>query len=441
MGVPDRIDPVADRCVAGGRLGRTEIGISRTASRAIVVRTVFAGEVVGIVALLFDVPHHVAAGVDHLHQVGDLAVDRPGRALVTVLVVLWRKRRDLVGGQVLAIRRDGLGGEISIGLEILVVLLEQDVPVLVDLQQRRDAESGIVDRVGVRSDEGAVGGHCALRGRRARIRLERRGGRVADEGIRARHIRDVAAAMVVEYGGPHGERVGDERNIDRGVDVRIRIAPGRDAVAGVDIAFRDVELGLVRDVANGAGLGSAAEQRSLGTLQHLDALHVHHVHIVVACRELHGLVVQVQGDVRERRGGRLRLIARTAGAQAAHEDVAGAGTVAAEGHVGRVLQKVVEGLHVELLQLIARDRLNGDGHVLNRFRPALRRHRDLLDALGIARVSPRGGMRCAHSQAGTAQDCRNSVRQLRICVHCLGSLLLFGIISIERDTAISRAAE
>ena len=113
-------------------------------------------------------------------------------------------------------------------------------------------------------------------------------------------------------------------------------------------------LRLVGDVTDGARLGAATEESALRTFENLDALHVDQVDVVIAGRELHRLIVEVQRDVRKRRRGRLRLVARAAAAQAAHEDVAGAGSVAAEGDVRGVLQQVVEAHDVQLLQLLRR---------------------------------------------------------------------------------------
>ena len=153
---------------------------------------------------------------------------------------------------------------------------------------------------------------------------------------------------------------------------------GRDAVAGIELARGRIEIRLVRDVADGARLGAAAEERALRSLEDLDALHVDHVDIEVARRELHRLLVEVDRHVGKRRRGRLGLVARADTAEAAHENVAGARPVAAEGDVGRVLEKVVLVLNAELLQLHARDRLHGERDVLHRLRSAGRSHGDLL---------------------------------------------------------------
>ena len=200
--------------------------------------------------------------------------------------------------------------------------------------------------------------------------------------------------MVGENRRPHGQGVGDQRQVDRRIAARVRVAARRRAVADIDIAFGDIQLRLVRDVANGAGLRAAAEQRALRAFEDFDPLHVDHVDVIVAGRELHRLVVQVQGDVREGRRGRLRLVAGAAGTQAAHENIAAAGTVSAEGHVRRVPQQVIEGGDVELLQLLAGDRLNRDRYVLDALRASLGRDRDLLDGIGIGGL----GRPCRHAQ-------------------------------------------
>ena len=66
------------------------------------------------------------------------------------------------------------------------------------------------------------------------------------------------------------------------LSVAVRIAAGGDAVAGVDVALGDIELRLVRDVADHAGLRAAAEQRALRALEDFDALHVDEIDVGVA---------------------------------------------------------------------------------------------------------------------------------------------------------------
>ncbi len=80
------------------------VEIARAGADARVVRAGEAAHVVGVVLLPVDVPDHVAAGVHQAQQVAQLAVQRPGRALVLVLAVGRREGGDLVVVQRGAIR-------------------------------------------------------------------------------------------------------------------------------------------------------------------------------------------------------------------------------------------------------------------------------------------------------------------------------------------------
>ena len=66
--------------------------------------------------------------------------------------------------------------------------------------------------------------------------------------------------MVAEDHRADGQGVRDQRQVDGPVEVVVRVAAGSRAVAHVEVAFRDIELRLVRDVAYGAGLRTTAEQ-------------------------------------------------------------------------------------------------------------------------------------------------------------------------------------
>ncbi len=70
------------------------------------------------------------------------------------------------------------------------------------------------------------------------------------------------------------------------------------SVAGLEVRLGHVELRFVRDIANHAGFGAGTEQRSLRSLQNLDAIQVDRVDVQVAIRELTGLIIQVDRDVR-----------------------------------------------------------------------------------------------------------------------------------------------
>ena len=189
-----------------------------------------------------------------------------------------------------------------------------------------------------------------------------------------------------------------------------------EAVGGIDVARGGAQLRLVGDVANRARLSAAAVERALWTLEDFDALHVDQVGVVIACRELHRLVIEIQGHVRKWRRRRLRLVARADSPQPAHEDIAGARAVAAEGHVGRVLQQVVERHYVQLRQLIAGDRLDRDRYVLQVLGAALRGDHHL------GQLTPGGGggfgRRGKHERrARRPQYCRHRRRDLRIRLH------------------------
>ena len=92
--------------------------------------------------------------------------------------------------------------------------------------------------------------------------------------------------------------LGDQRQVQHRRHVGVRIAVSGRAVAGLDVALGHVELRLVGDVADHAGLGAGAEQRALRTFQHLDAIQVGGIDVEVAIRQLAGLIVQIDGDVR-----------------------------------------------------------------------------------------------------------------------------------------------
>ncbi len=189
----------------------------------------------------------------------------------------------------------------------------------------------------------------------------------------ARHVRDVAAVPIVVDHRPESQLVGNDRHVQGGVHAVVRVAVVRPTVARFDVGARRIDVGLVVDVADCAGFGPAAEERSLRTLKHLDAIKVDRVDVDVARRELHGLFVKIDRDVWEVGDRGARLAAPEARAQASHEDFALARAVVPERHVGRVLDEVVERGDVRLLK-----RLTGEG---------LQRHRDALDVLG----SPLGG--------------------------------------------------
>ena len=364
VNVTDRIVPVADRRRALQRLAGEagirprkipRIEISSARADAGVVGADGAAHVIRIVLLALDVTDHVAARIHEAQQIADLAVQRPGRAVVAILAVSGRKGGQLVLAEGLAVRVERIAVEITLRLHVLVVLLWQRVPVVVDLPQRREARALVIDAVGVASHQWAVVGS-----RISSQVVRRRTGDVTDRVV---DVVDVAAAAFLKICPAHCETVGD-RQVEHCVQGGIRVSVSGEAVGGIDVARGGAQLRLVGDVANRARLSAAAVERALWTLEDFDALHVDQVGVVIACRELHRLVIEIQGHVRKWRRRRLRLVARADSPQPAHEDIAGARAVAAEGHVGRVLQQVVERHDVQLRELITGDRLDRDRYVL-----------------------------------------------------------------------------
>jgi translation elongation factor EF-1beta len=104
--------------------------------------------------------------------------------------------------------------------------------------------------------------------------------------------------MVVVNHAAYGKGALDQRQVQHRGHIGIRIAVGGHAVARLDVAFGDVELRLVGDVADDAGFGTGAEQRALRAFQNLDAVEVGGVDVEIAIRQLSGLVIEVNRHVR-----------------------------------------------------------------------------------------------------------------------------------------------
>src|SRR5207244_7571517 len=133
--------------------------------------------------------------------------------------------------------------EIAVRLHVLVVLLNQHVPVVVDLPRGRQARANIIDRIRVRTLEGAiVGGGISTQ-------VVRRRAREITDG--AGYVVDVTTAMIGERGGTDRDVVRD-RHVDGAVDDGVGPAVGGNAVTEIRFAGDGVKSGLVGDVANHA---------------------------------------------------------------------------------------------------------------------------------------------------------------------------------------------
>ena len=309
------------------------------------------------------------------------------------------EQRDLQRLQRRAVRSIGLLIEHARGVHVLERLRDQHVPVIVDLVQRLNAHALVVNRVdGICDHRGvaerrAAGRHLAGRcPAGATIGTSGRIVRIVDADVvgaareGGRHVVDVATAVIVVDHRTHRHGVFDQRQVQHRSHIGIRIAVRGPAVAALDAALGDVELRLVGNVADHAGLGAGAEQRSLRALEYLDAIQIGGVDVEVAIWQLRGLVVQVDGDVRPQAGRGAALAGLGAGTQAAHENLILARPVARRGDVRQVLDVVIEGGDVQLLQRLLGQGLHRDRHVLHVLRAPLRGDGDLGQHVGARRA-------------------------------------------------------
>src|SRR5207237_949628 len=127
--------------------------------------------------------------------------------------------------------------------------------------------------------------------------------------------------VVVEHAA-HRQLILNDRQVDHGRDAAVGIAVGGGPITRLDVALDDIKLRFIRNIAEHACLCAATEQRALRTFENLDALEVGRIDIEVTARQLRGLVVEINGDVREAAGGAAALIATAADAEPAHKDLA-----------------------------------------------------------------------------------------------------------------------
>jgi hypothetical protein len=144
--------PVSAGREAGGLQRRVPAG---TRAVALIVVGVHAAGVVGVVADLIDIAHQIAAGV-HGFQLAELAVDRPRRAFELILVVRRIEQRDLERAERRAIRAVGLIVEYALRVHVLISLRDQDIPIVVDLEQRFDAGTFVGHRIDGVADQLAL---------------------------------------------------------------------------------------------------------------------------------------------------------------------------------------------------------------------------------------------------------------------------------------------
>src|SRR5581483_6588356 len=135
-------------------------------------------------------------------------------------------------------------------------------------------------------------------------------------------------------------------------------------------------------------------ERALRPLENLDALQVRGIDVEIAARQLSGLIVQIDRDIRKAVDGPTRLGSLVADTQAAHEDLRLTWPGGGARDVGQISHRVVEVRDIQLLQRLAGKRLDGDRHILRVLAAPLRGDNDFLQtAAGSGRlISRRSGM-------------------------------------------------
>ncbi len=222
---------------------------------------------------------------------------------------------------------------------------------------------------------------------------------ILDTGARvgSRDVADIAAVLLVITDKAHCHRIRDGH-----VGVGLCFVPRAsvtDAVHLHIVARRELRrIRLVGDDAHGARLGTRTVQRTLGSLEDLDALNVIEMHIGGPVDGGHRLLVEIGADTRLRS----RVVLVGAAHHPAHVDMRAAGlTVAAlplaarVGNAGRILHIAVQAADIELLELRAAQHLDADRDVLQVLGALLRGDDDLFElrGFGLGRGMYRGHSR------------------------------------------------
>ena len=131
----DAVVPGADRRPADFRPAGADIAAARRPARALIVEAASRTRVVGIIHRLVDMAAQIGAIINDL-DVADLAVQRPGHVPVIVLIVdRLGERRFLKRPQGLAVGADRILSIHALGIQLLIALLDQEVPVVIDIQE------------------------------------------------------------------------------------------------------------------------------------------------------------------------------------------------------------------------------------------------------------------------------------------------------------------
>ena len=158
---------------------------------------------------------------------------------------------------------------------------------------------------------------------------------------------DVAAALLVVDHAAHGELVGNDRQVDRRVEIAARLTVCRRCVASVHHCFSHIELRLVCDVTHNTRLGARSEHGALRAFQYLNALEIGGVDVKIAAGKLRGLIIEVHRDARESTETTRRLYPPYGRRQAAYVDIALTGAHSVRGNTGQIAYEVIKSRGVQ----------------------------------------------------------------------------------------------
>ena len=181
-----------------------------------------------------------------------------------------------------------------------------------------------------------------------------------------------AATILNRSGEAYGQDIIDQWKVD---DAREALLPGaafdrRDR--GLQAPLQRIEHRVLGDIANNAGYGTLAVERTLRSFEDLEAIQVHHSGVeLVKAGQGERRLIEVHPD----EGARSILVT-----QATHEDRVAARSILSGSHAGHRKGDVLYGAESPFLQLLAAD--GGDAHrdVDQALLPLLRRYDDFLES-------------------------------------------------------------
>jgi len=250
------------------RAGRCACRISDRVVTDIVRQVLTDKEVVGIVNCLVRRPVSIRTGVQSFQRT-EAAFQRPGRVVELVLNVLWREANDVI---IVQIR---VGGENAIGLDLLLGVRDQQIPVFVDLVETAETEALIGNIVDVILDDVAVVGVDEGNTRQISTSLEAfavgihwhtivadrtfsaETGRVTNRQCAADIVDE--AALSVRIDDAAQRKLVADRNVDHRFNTVAHLTAIGERRRRIEPGIKTAQRRLVRDHANCTSLGAGAE--------------------------------------------------------------------------------------------------------------------------------------------------------------------------------------